>query len=42
MVLHFDDNHLHCGVENNELQWFISYMPNRQQYVDIENTKSTT
>ena len=30
------------GVENNELQWFISYMHNRQQYVEIENTKSTT
>ena len=32
----------HYGVENNELQWFISYMHNRQQYVEIENTKSTT
>ena len=30
------------GVENNELQWFISYMHNRQQYVEIENIKSTT
>ena len=26
----------HYGVENNELQWFISYMHNRQQYVEIE------
>ena len=25
----------HYGVENNELQWFISYMHNRQQYVEI-------
>ena len=32
----------HYGVENNELQWFISYMHSRQQYVEIENTKSTT
>ena len=32
----------HYGVENNELQWFISYMHNRQQYVEIENIKSTT
>ena len=32
----------HYGVENNELQWFISYMHSRQQYIDIENTKSTT
>ena len=32
----------HYGVENNELQWCISYMHNRQQYVEIENTKSTT
>ena len=32
----------HYGVENNELQWVISYMHNRQQYVEIENTKSTT
>ena len=32
----------HYGVENNELQWFISYMNNRQQYVEIENIKSTT
>ena len=29
----------HYGVENNELQWFISYTHNRQQYVEIENTK---
>ena len=32
----------HYGVENNEFQWFISYMHNRQQYVEIENIKSTT
>ena len=31
----------HYGVENSELQWFISYMHNRQQYVEIENIKST-
>ena len=35
----------HYGVENNELQWFITFisdMHNRQQYVEIENIKSTT
>ena len=32
----------HYGVENNELKWFISYMHNRQQCVEIENIKSTT
>ena len=32
----------HYGVENNELQWFISYMHNRHNYVQIENIKSTT
>ena len=32
----------HYGVENNELQWFITYMHNREQYVEIENIKSTT
>ena len=32
----------HYGVENNELQWFINYMHNRQQYVEIEDTKPTT
>ena len=32
----------HYGDENNELQWFISYMHNRQQYVEVENIKSTT
>ena len=32
----------HYVIENNKLQWFISYMHNRQQYVEIENIKSTT
>ena len=26
----------HYGVENNELQWFISYMHNRQQLLKLK------
>ena len=30
------------ACNGSSVQWFITYMHNRQQYVEIENTKSTT
>ena len=32
----------HYGIKNVELEWFKSYINNRQQYVEINNIKSTT
>ena len=30
------------GIQGNELSWFESYLSNRKQYVEIDNTKSDT
>ena len=30
------------GIRGNILEWFISYLSNRKQYVFLKNTKSTT
>ena len=30
----------HCGIRGNALQWFNSYLSNRYQYVNYNNTSS--
>ena len=32
----------HYGITNLVLQWFISYLSNRKQYVEFNNTQSAT
>ena len=32
----------HYGITNLELQWFRSYLSNRKQYVEFNNTQSAT
>ena len=32
----------HYGITNLELQWFRSYLSNRKQYVEFNNTQSST
>ena len=31
----------HYGIRGTELEWFVSYLSNRQQFVELNNTKST-
>ena len=32
----------HYGIKNLELQWFKTYLSNRKQYVEFNNTQSAT
>ncbi len=32
----------HYGIKNLELQWFKTYLSNRKQYVEFNNTQSST